>query len=749
MLFCGLLSVIEKGLLRQSRIVVKAALRGRPYSLGEIVFIRVNLWLRRFGLTLLLFALIALILQAQQPSDEVIRTDTKLVQTIVTVFDKRGEFVEGLKKEDFTLRVEGHAVPISFFENVVAGTHKDRTVRTSAVKESSEINTDALSFRQRTIIFFVDDRHLSLESIDRTRKTITSFIDKQMGQNDWVAIASSSGQVGFLQQFTDNKDVLRRAIARLNHVPYVITDYGGSPGGRMTENMALSIERKDDPNVFEFYVQDCLRFAPRGATRQERATVRRQCEVEVQNRARQILVQAGTVTSETYYSLDTLMATAEQMPGSKLAFFLSDGFLADTGPRGRIATSQLERLTDKARRAGVVIYTVDTRGLVSGALDATGNVPFDPNGRLESANAREIAASQDALNSLAVDTGGRALRNQNVFDEFINDAVGETSRYYLLAWRPEDLNEKSDALKKMELRVNGRPDLSVRFARSFTVNRTADANKPKEQKSSAQESTGDMVLRKALSDTHATQALPLHLSLMYLDTPASGMVLTSSVQVATALLSFGEDQKNPAELSVAGVVLDEQGKRAATLGTKLNVKPPSSDALDQSTVIYNFRSPLKAGIYQVRVAARDERSSRLGSARQWIVIPDLSTRKLSLSSLILGIKDVGNAESVQWSIDKKFTRNERLKFMAFIYNSSAPVSDNLAVQVRVYRDGQTIISSPFTTLVPDKQSDPQRIVFNGEINPANLQPGRYLLEVSVQDRRTQQTTDQRTTFSLQ
>jgi hypothetical protein len=100
------------------------------------------------------------------------------------------------------------------------------------------------------------------------------------------------------------------------------------------------------------------------------------------------------------------------MPGSKLAFFISDGFLADTGPRGPIASNRLGRITDQARRAGVVIYSIDARGLVSGLATAEGAVPSDPNGRLESANLREIPASQDALNALAADTGARALRNQ-------------------------------------------------------------------------------------------------------------------------------------------------------------------------------------------------------------------------------------------------------------------------------------------------------------------------------------------------
>ena len=81
---------------------------------------------------------------------------------------------------------------------------------------------------------------------------------------------------------------------------------------------------------------------------------RTQCEVEVKNRARQILLQAGVVTSSSYYSLETLLQSAERMPGSKLAFFISDGFLADTGPRGRVSGDHLARITDHARRAGVV-----------------------------------------------------------------------------------------------------------------------------------------------------------------------------------------------------------------------------------------------------------------------------------------------------------------------------------------------------------------------------------------------------------
>ena len=73
----------------------------------------------RTCLLLLIFFGVAL---GQQ--DDVVRINTELVQTGVAVFDKQGQFVDGLKKEDFELRVEGRVVPISFFENIVAGTQR-------------------------------------------------------------------------------------------------------------------------------------------------------------------------------------------------------------------------------------------------------------------------------------------------------------------------------------------------------------------------------------------------------------------------------------------------------------------------------------------------------------------------------------------------------------------------------------------------------------------------------------------------
>ena len=245
-------------------------------------------------------------------NEDIVRINTELVQTGVTVVDSHGNFVNSLKREQFEVTVDGKPQTLSFFEQVEAGSDRERQV-TQAARETKERPTDKASSVGdscgRTIIFFVDDLHLSLDSLGRTRKMLTRFIDQEMVETDHVAIASPSGDIGFLQQFTDNKTVLRAAAARLTQKPYNVREMSRE-STPMTEYMALTIERKDDPGVFEFYVDECLKTAPPRYPR-------RSCEVEVINRARLMLLQAASVIVNTYKSLESLMQTSALLPGDR------------------------------------------------------------------------------------------------------------------------------------------------------------------------------------------------------------------------------------------------------------------------------------------------------------------------------------------------------------------------------------------------------------------------------------------------
>jgi VWFA-related protein len=158
----------------------------------------------------------------REQADDVIRVKTELVQTDVTVVDKRGRFVDGLTAHDFELRVDTKLQPLSFFEQVATGSADEEKQLAAArqgdatalaqLQRTSTPGTD----RGRVIVFFVDDLHLTSEGLNRARSVITHFVEDKMTTRDRVAIVSTSGQIGFLQQLTDNKAVLREAISRLN-----------------------------------------------------------------------------------------------------------------------------------------------------------------------------------------------------------------------------------------------------------------------------------------------------------------------------------------------------------------------------------------------------------------------------------------------------------------------------------------------------------------------------------------------------
>jgi VWFA-related protein len=680
--------------------------------------------------------------------DDVLRINTDLVQTAITVVDKNGRFVDGLEKSQFELTVDGKPRPISFLERVTAGTLREEQLANHNPVVGPPLNVAAANpiVHGRTIVFFIDDLHLEPDSMHRTRDMLRHFLVNEMGSRDLVAIASASGQIGFLQQFTNNKEVLSAAIDRLSPIPYDVRGFG-TGSTRMTEYLALDIDtRKSDDKVLRFYIEECMKQTQTfKAAPSALAALRATCETEVKNSARAVLMQAGSITRNMYASLESLMKSSARAPGRKLAIFVSDGFLMDTGPHGPALRDTLDRIIDSAQRAGVVIYTIHAKGLVTNFPDASNKTPVDGNGRLDMALVGEVEATQDALHALAEDTGGRALRNTNYFDRWVEKVLDETSNYYLVAWRPETDQEKAARFRHFKLIIPGHPELAVRSPRGYVdgpkpVDETAIASQVEKSAAKPNMKTPDAELRTALSDYYPSSSLPTILSLTYLNTPANETVLTSSMEIANRGLNYGEDGKQPATIKVAGVILTDKQKVAASFKNQLTVNPLKTGQFDSSSVIYNDHSPLPPGIYQVRVAARDEKSGHVGSAIQWVVIPDLGSHKLTLSSVLLDGQVVENATNkdtnaqIQLSVDHRFSHSSHLGYWIFIYNAKrdAAGAPNLSAQTQILRDGQVVLSARQRNL-NQAGSDPDRIPFGDQLALQTLAPGRYDLRVTIID----------------
>jgi VWFA-related protein len=684
--------------------------------------------------------LIVLICGVSVNAQDVIRTDTELVQTAITVLDKKGHFVEGLKREQFELVVDGKPRPVTFFERVAAGSARESEIaslgNTNATAPATPIT--AARVPGRTIVFFIDDLHLSPDSMNRTRMMLKHFLDREMSSKDNVAILTASGQVGFLEQLTNNRAVLDAAMSRLIPRLYDANGYSAGNATRMTEYMALTIDTsKSDTKVMDFYIQECMKGA--NIIRKSSAVlalIRASCETQVKNSARAVLMQSAQITQNTYHSLENAMRSLARAPGRKLAFFISDGFLLDAGPRAANVRDKLDHVIDAAQRAGVVVYTIHAAGLVNNTFVDPGNKrPFDGGGRLDLASAGELQATQDALSAIASDTGGRALRGMNFFDTWVDTVLDETSNYYVVAWRPESDEEKLPKFRHVKITVVGQPELTVRAPRGYVAGPqpTAANVKPATKSNTPEAELGD-----ALSDFYPSAGLSTLLSLTYLNTPANGLVVTSSIEIANGGVTYGDDGKQPATIKLAGVVLNDKGKIASSFKNQLNIDPPKSGGSD--SIFYNHHTPLAPGIYQFRVAARDEKSGRVGSAIQWIVIPDLAKSQLTLSSVLLGgqvLEDRNNAAAsphVQLSVDHTFPRTSQMGYWVFVYNAKRDASGKpqITVQTQVLRDGQAVLSSPQRKL-SNPGPDIERIPFGEELALKTLTPGKYDLKVIVTD----------------
>ncbi|HEX8337784.1 MAG TPA: hypothetical protein VF621_13700, partial [Pyrinomonadaceae bacterium] len=229
-----------------------------------------------------------------------------------------------------------------------------------------------------------------------------------------------------------------------------------------------------------------------------------------------------------------------------------------------------------------------------------------------------------------------------------------------------------------------------------------------------------------------------------------------------------EDGQVKADVDVVGVVYDSKGKSEATFSRRLSLDAPESRFEGGRTpnVYYNYQTKLAPGLHQMRVATRDVKTGRVGSAVQWVEIPDLAKRKLALSSLLVAearadaarrlTETAGGAKSdapallepaaAEISVDRRFERTSALRYLVFIYNASrGAAAPDVTLETQVFRGGRAVVSAP-PARVSAAGQDAARLAYAAEVPLESLPPGRYSLRVTVNDRASKAKAEQRLTF---
>src|SRR5215213_1253937 len=665
--------------------------------------------------------------------EDVVRVSTELVQTDVMVLDKDGKFVSGLKPEQFELLVEGQTQQIAFFDSVVTGGRNEASaLRAGSGKKRAqplEESGDPVSERGRTILFFVNDLHLAPGSLARVHKTVGQFIDTMLGPNDQVAITSASGQIGFLQQLTNNPVVLRAAVDRLKFVPGAASD---AERPVMSDYAAYLIGERNDRDLFEYYVKETLR-----TNSLKDPDDRPIATAMVERRVGTTLRNSQATVKTALSSLVNLVRATAKLPGRKLVFFISDGFVPNF--TGSDFTTMMSRVTGSANRSAVVIYTLDARGLsTDSSLDASNSGGFDTSGVLQSRISGERTFSQEPLHALAADTGGRALLNSNDLIGGIAKALDETSRYYLLAWRPVNDAQRTSNFSKIKITIAGQPELKVQLRRGYL------GPPPEKTKASAQpapvqvESTDVLGVAETLAEE-----LRAAIGLGYKQTSGPNMQLTTSVQLNA---HSPDNSSGKIDVNVLGAVFDSKGKPVGSFKQRIEV--PRTPAQSPRYATVNHQVDVPPGLYQVRVLAHERGTvaTNLTSTMEWIEIPKLKPGSFGISSLYVG--EITEAATAQVGVNasRRFTRNSRMRFTTFIYNAGAP--PQLSAQIKIMRGEQAVITPPEIKINTEKVTNVANIPYTGEFPLSSLPPGSYELQVTVTDQTKKASASQQFKFTV-
>jgi len=707
-----------------------------------------------------------------QSDDDTVRINTNLVQTDVSVFDRKGNFVGNLQQGDFELKVDGKPQPLSFFERIGASDSATQTAASSVNASSARDATTArtpLAEQPRLITFFVDDLHLTPETVTRSRQALLNFIDKQMTPGTQAMIVAASGRTGFLAQPTEDVAVLKAAVKRIT---YQTRSALGSDRPVMSEFQALAIER-GDREALAYQVQQFAYQNGGGGAGAENV---------IKSRARIIRRQAAILSRDIVSNLEAVVRSFSPSPARRVVFFISNGFAIDS-TEGDIIY-RLRRVTDQAARRNVVIYTLDARGLEVGMLDASSDAVSDIANTDSSflpnySRTSEISASQEVLRTLAADTGGRALLNNNALESLISGVVNETSNYFLLGWRPEAIDERTNEPKfrRIEISIKGRPELKVRARRGFFNRLVRDAETANANGTTP--TTPNAALNSALNALYQRRDVPLALYTAFTNDAKDGAILTAAVQLTGDATNFTEPMTlgnaRQATINLACVVLDEAGKPVYSTGrdVQLTQNPDVKDdtRARDSKLVTNFAAPiLKPGLYQFRVAARDPLSGRIGSAFQWTEVPDFKPGKIALSSLLIvelssnkqttiptSNAPVNNStpSTVALDVARDFRRTSRLLLQLFIYNAArgsggtGATSPDVTMELQVKRGDQVIINAPTHAVSLTGVTDMTRIPYAAAIPLRSLAPGIYTLQATATDRATHKSIVQKIDFTVQ
>ncbi len=658
--------------------------------------------------------------------DDVVKISTNLIRLDVTVTDAKGKPIADLRQDEIEIYENGEKRKITGLTYVSSAarhpTLKPVPLEKNAVAPPPQtLRADQI---RRTFALVVDDLTLSFESAYQTRRALKKFVDEQMADGDLVAIIRTGAGIGALQQFTSDKRILYAAIEKVK--------WNALGNGGISAFAPLQSGIPADPD------------AP---------------EPEAGDRTAEGIEREFNDFRESYFATGTLGALEyvvngmKELPGRKSVVLFSDGFqLTNTNAQGFAEGSRsldpIQRLIENANRASVVVYAIDPRGLVYTGLTAADNTGGRSVQRIESEIADRRARldeTQHSLRYISEETGGFALVNNNDIIGGVGRVLDDQS-YYLVAYEPDN-----DTFDPAKLRFN-RIDVKVLRTGAKARYRSGFFNVADREKPPAPANATLGQLEYALVSPFSVSGINLRLNALFGNDAKGVSFVRSLLHVNAGDLTFtdGENGQKKAVFDVLAMSFGDNGQPVDQLGKSytLTVQSAAYKRIMSEGFVYHFNFPVKKpGPYQYRVAIRDSQGGRIGSASQFIEVPDLKKKRLTISSVVLE-----NLSEAEWRLAAAATPYESnpmtdtalrrvklgsvLRFGFEVYNARVDQAKQprLTTRIRVFNDGKLVLDGKPTPFELLGQTDMQHLKATRAIALGDkMTPGDYIMQIIVTD----------------
>jgi VWFA-related protein len=595
---------------------------------------------------------------AAQPSDRQSFTSTTTAILVdVVVRDRKGRLVTDLSAADFGVAEDGVVQKVDTFTRVSRGSGIGLGVAWRSAGKTVSVNPtatpapaeppDTLANDATTALVF---DHLSSESLRLAQRATLDYMPMSGESSVRVGVFATDPGVRVVQQFTTDRALVRRAVARVLPSATSAEEQKAERHDELIDRRR-SLEGEARSAAASGVSATGAALARNGAAIGERETELRLIQTELNMLRSFDNLDRSHKGYDTASALLTVVESLSYVPGRKTIVFFSEGL-----PVSPSLSARLDYVIDVANRANVTAYAVDAKGLRATSMLTNARKEMESfaeerlnqvaagTDRTEQPLSMAFERVQDTLKldsrtglaRLAEETGGFLVEQTNDLSSAFRRIDEDSQFHYLLTYSPKN-PEFDGRFRAIQVKVH-RPGAQVFARKGYRAIRSGAA---------PDAGSYEIPALALLDRTPLSNAFPVHAAGFSFPEPTRPGLTPVLVHVGTDALRFTVDEQRSTYAGRVAVVVrirDGQGREVEKLSQQYMLTGEAKDleAAKQGHILFYREPDLPPGVYTLESVVFDAVAGQ-GSARvATLTVPVTEASTFGMSSLVL----VSRAEEI-------------------------------------------------------------------------------------------------------